>query len=42
MRIAKEYRARKLAQARAAELLCVTQPRVCALLPAVYLTWDLK
>jgi predicted XRE-type DNA-binding protein len=32
MRIAEELRARSLTQARAAELLCVTQPRVCALL----------
>ena len=32
MRIAEELRARKLTQAKAAELLCVTQPRVCALL----------
>ena len=32
MRIAEELRARKLTQVRAAELLCLTQPRVCALL----------
>lgn len=32
MRIAEELRARKLTQAKAAELLYVTQPRVCALL----------
>jgi len=32
MRIAEELRARKLTQAKAAKLLTVTQPRVCALL----------
>jgi predicted XRE-type DNA-binding protein len=32
MRIAEELRARGLTQSRAAEMLCITQPRVCALM----------
>jgi predicted XRE-type DNA-binding protein len=32
MRIAEELRARRLTQIAAADLLCVSQPRVCALL----------